>query len=58
MNLLAAAQNFQVFVDTAGLASGIRYVMLGFVVVANLVVPLAFKRLIYKPMSHVQPQTR
>jgi hypothetical protein len=58
MNLLAAAQNFQVFVNTVSLATGIRYVMLGIVGAANLVVPLALKRLIPKPLSHVQPKIR
>ena len=46
MNLMAGAQNFQVFVDTATLASGIRYAMLVLVVSVNMAVPLALRRMI------------
>jgi hypothetical protein len=46
MNLVAGAQNFQVFVDTAFLASGVRYSLLALVVMANLAVPLTLKRLV------------
>jgi hypothetical protein len=46
MNLMAGAQNFQVFVDTATLASGIRYAMLSLVVSVNLAVPLTLRRLV------------
>jgi hypothetical protein len=49
MNLLAGAQNFQVFVATATLASGIRYAMLGLVVSVNLAVPLALRRMVIEP---------
>jgi hypothetical protein len=49
MNLMAGAQNFQVFVDTATLASGIRYAMLGLVVSVNLAVPLALRRMVAQP---------
>jgi len=46
MNLVAGAQNFQVFVDTAFLASGVRYGLLALIVTANLAVPLTLKRLV------------
>jgi hypothetical protein len=45
MNLVAGAQNFQVFVDTAALLSGMRYVFLGLIVMVNLAVPLVLKRM-------------
>jgi hypothetical protein len=45
MNLVAGAQNFQVFVDTAAIATGIRYGLLALVVSVNLAVPLALKRM-------------
>ncbi len=44
MNLVAGAENFQVFVDTAALATGVRYELLALVVTANLIVPLALRR--------------
>ena len=44
MNLMAGAQNFQVFVDTAMLATGIRYGLLALIITVNLTVPLALKR--------------
>jgi hypothetical protein len=44
MNLVAGAQNFQVFVDTAALAPGIRYSMLALVVALNLAVPFTLMR--------------
>jgi hypothetical protein len=49
MNLIAGAQNFQVFVDTAALATGIRYSMLTVLITLNLVVPLTLNRLINAP---------
>ncbi len=49
MNLVAGAQNFQVFVDTAFLASGVRYGLLALIVTANLAVPLALKRMVAQP---------
>jgi hypothetical protein len=51
MNLMAGEQNFQVFVDTATLAAGIRYEMLALIVVVNLAVPLTLKRMITQPKS-------
>ena len=44
MNLMAAAQNFQVFVDTAMLATGIQYGLLSLIITVNLTVPFALKR--------------
>jgi hypothetical protein len=49
MNLVAGAQNFQVFVDTAALTSGLRYEFLGLLVAANLAVPLTLRRMIVQP---------
>jgi hypothetical protein len=44
MNLMAGAQNFQVFLDTAALATGVRYGLLAVVGTACLMVPFALKR--------------
>jgi hypothetical protein len=44
MNLVAGAQNFQVFVATASLASGVRYGLLTLIAALNLAVPLTLKR--------------
>ena len=49
MNLVAGAQNFQVFVDTAVIESGVRYGLLALVVTANLAVPLTLKRMVTQP---------
>ncbi len=46
MNLVAGAQNFQVFVSTASLAAGVRYELLALIVTVNLTVPLALKRMV------------
>lgn len=51
MNLIAGAQNFQVFVDTAALETGIRYSLLLLIVTVNLVTPLGLRNLITKPKS-------
>ncbi len=53
MNLVAGAQNFQVFVDTAALATGTRYGLLALIVSVNLVVPLALKRMVVSPKSNL-----
>jgi hypothetical protein len=45
MNLFAGAENFQVFVDTAALATGVRYGLLALVVTVDLAVPLALRRI-------------
>ncbi len=45
MNLVAGAENFQVFVNTAALATGVRYELLALVMAVNLIVPLALRRL-------------
>ena len=49
MNLMAGAQNFQVFVDTATLATGVRYGLLALIITVNLTVPLALKRMVTQP---------
>ena len=46
MNLVAGAQNFQVFVATASLATGVRYGLLTLIVTLNLAVLLTLKRII------------
>ena len=51
MNLLAGAQNFQVFVDTATLASGVRYGLLALIITVNLTVPFALKRMVTQPKA-------
>ena len=53
MNLVAGAQNVQVFVDTAFLASGVRYSLLALVVLANLAVPLTLKRMVTQPKPNL-----
>ena len=52
MNLVAGAQNFQVFVDTAALATGVRYELLTLIVTVNLVVPLALRRMVTQPKNN------
>jgi hypothetical protein len=49
MNLTAGAQNFQVFVDTAMLATGVRYGLLTLIITVNLMVPFALKRTVTQP---------
>ncbi len=51
MNLMAGAQNFQVFVDTAMLATGIRYGLLALIITVNLTVPVALKRMVSQPKT-------
>ncbi len=51
MNLLAGAQNFQVFVETAALTTGIRFGLLAVVGTVCLIVPLALKRTMTQPKS-------
>jgi hypothetical protein len=49
MNLNAGTQNFQVFVDTTTLATGIRYALLALIVAVNFAVPLTLKRIVASP---------
>ena len=51
MNLVAGAQSFQVFVDTATIATGVRYGLLALIVTVNLAVPLALKRMVTQPKA-------
>lgn len=51
LNLLAGAQNFQVFVDTAALAVGVRFGLLAVVGTVCLAVPFALK----KTVAHPEP---
>ena len=47
MNLVAGAQNFQVFVDTAALTAGVRYELLALVIAMNFTVALALRREVF-----------
>jgi len=49
MNLVAGAQNFQVFVDTAVLATDARYGLLGLILAVNFAVPLALRQAVLQP---------
>lgn len=49
MNLIAGAQNFLVFVDTAALASSVRVSLIPLIVTLDFVIPLTLKRLMPKP---------
>ena len=49
MNLMAGIQNFQVFVDTATFAAGLRFEILAVIVGVNLMIPFALKRMITQP---------
>ena len=51
MNLVAGAQNFQVFVDTAALATNMRFGLLAFLLALNLAIPLALRGLIIQAKS-------
>lgn len=53
MNLVAGAQNFQVFVDTAVLASGVRFGLLALILAVNLAVPLALRRAVLQPKCSI-----
>jgi len=48
-NLMAGAQNFQVFVDTTALATGVQFGLLALIITVNLAVPLALKRMVTQP---------
>jgi hypothetical protein len=49
LNLMAGAQNFQVFVDTAALATGVRFGLLAVVCSVCLAVPFTLKRTVTQP---------
>jgi hypothetical protein len=49
LNLMAGAQNFQVFVDTAALATGVRFGLLAVVCTVCLAVPFTLKRTVSQP---------
>jgi len=53
-NLLAGAQNFQVFVDTAALASSIRFGLIGVVVAFDLAVPLVLRHMVAQPKPQLK----
>ena len=49
MNLNAGTQNFQVFVDTATLATGYRYGFLALIIATNFTILFAVKRVVTQP---------
>jgi uncharacterized protein YhhL (DUF1145 family) len=49
MNLMAGAQNFQVFVDTAALTTGVRFGLLAVIGTVCLIVPFALRRTVTQP---------
>jgi hypothetical protein len=51
MNLVAGAQNFQVFVDTAALATGIRFGLLAVIATVSLTIPFFLKRTVNQPKA-------
>jgi hypothetical protein len=51
MNLVAGAQNFQVFVDTAALATGIRFELLAVIATVSLTIPFFLKRTVNQPKA-------
>jgi len=51
LNLNAGAQNFQVFVDTAALATDMQYGLLALTIGANLAVPFVLKRMMSSPKA-------
>ncbi len=51
MNLIAGAQNFQVFADTAALASGVRFGLLAVIGTVSLTIPFALKRTTNQPKA-------
>ena len=54
MNLIAGAQNFLFFVNTAALASNVRYGMLALIITLNLAIPLTLKHLITKSQLNLK----
>ena len=51
MNLIAGAQNFQVFADTAALATGVRFGLLAVIGTISLTIPFALKRTTGRPKA-------
>ncbi len=51
MNLMAGAQNFQVFVDTAALATGMQCGLLALIIAVNVAFPFALKRAVTQPKA-------
>ena len=57
MNLVAGAQNFQVFVDTAALEGSIRFGLLATIATLNLAIPLTLKHMITHPKPQLNLKT-
>jgi hypothetical protein len=55
MNLFAGAQNFQIFVQTASLSSGLRFELISLVAAVNLAVPIVLSRRMRQPKQRVSP---
>ncbi|HUK84357.1 MAG TPA: hypothetical protein VLU95_00700 [Candidatus Acidoferrum sp.] len=51
MNLMAGAQNFQVFVDTATLTTGVRSGLMAVIGTVSLTMPFALKRKVNQPKA-------
>jgi hypothetical protein len=51
MNLIAGAQNFKVFANTAALATGTRFGLLAVIVTVSLTIPFVLKRTVYQPRA-------
>ena len=50
-NLLAGAQNFQIFIGTTALATGVRYSLLAVVALVGLTVPFVLKKTVTQPKA-------
>jgi hypothetical protein len=57
MNLFAGAQNFQVFVQTASLAAGVRFELLALIAGLNLAVPFILSRKMPQPKPQLTLKT-
>ncbi len=53
MNLLAGAQNFQVFVDTAALASSVRFELIAVIATLDLAIPLTLRHMVAQPKPNL-----
>jgi hypothetical protein len=54
MNLLAGAQNFRLFVDTAVLPAGVRYELLALIFAVNLLILLALRKMVLQLKPNVK----
>jgi hypothetical protein len=54
MNLFAGAQNFQIFVQTTSLSSGLRFELISLVAAVNLAVPIVLSRRMRQPKPQLE----